>query len=533
MKLHNILHKAVVALLLPLGGVGGGLLCSCTDWSDHYEDNSVAGSNTTLWEEIQSRPELSDFAKVLENTKVFRMHRKTAASYSEVVNGGQSLTIFAPVNGTFDCNALIKQAETNAGDSAVEHFFVKNHVARTPFSAVDSKFRMLNDKRVTMTSTDVWGIPFVEKNIHTKNGILHIVQEELPYNKTIYEAFTLDEDFSLVGNALKKYTEDIFNQEASVQIGLVEGVPVYADSVVYENNKMINTVGLLNAEDSTYLVAVPTNKGWEKAWNVASSYFNFDPTIENRDSLTHYWTTRALLDDAIFSRTMQRGLQDSVQSKWFDKNTPEYHVFYKPFEADGLFGKAEGEYQCSNGVLYKYDEWPFTPSQTYFKKIELEAEQTWNMISYENVNYKTEHVVADTISRGAFVTISPIDSRDWTANYKIANTLSGKYDICVKLLPETVINPSATNSKPCKFRATLNYIGENGEPVSKLLGDAFTSDKLLAKTVVLAEDFYLPVSNYNQTNDKITITLQSNVGSRDKNYVRTMYLDCIVLMPKE
>lgn len=514
--------------------IAGLLLGSCNDWSEHYENNDAEGSNTTLWEEIQSRPELSDFAKVLENTMVFRQHKKTAASYAHLLDGGQSFTVIAPLNGTFDCDDLLEQVQTHAGDSAVEHYFVKNHITRTPRSAVESSFRMLNGKKVSMTSKDIWGVPFQETNIRAKNGILHTVSEDLPYNKTIYEALTLNEEYFLVGEVLRKYNEDEFLENASVQIGLVEGIPVYADSVINEYNKMMNAVGFLNAEDSTYYVAVPTNKGWKDAWDEASTYFYFDPKMDKRDSLQHYWTTRALLDDAIFSRTVQVSPTDSMITQWYDRTYPQYHVIYKPYDSDGLFGKANGTYPCSNGILYGYDEWPFTPTQTYFRKIELEGEYSWYVINQDKVSTMNAVTMnADSISRGAFLDIASSGSNNWTVSFKIDNTLSGKYDVCVVIQPKTVTDPTNTKTKPTRFKATINYIDENGEPASKECG-SFDTSKNRTDTIVVAEDFKFPVSNYNQNNDFVSLTLQSNVTQKQvSSFDRRMYLDCIFLAPKE
>ncbi len=523
------INKAIISSL-----AAGLLLGSCTDWSDHYENTGTEGSNTTLWEEIQSRPELSDFAKVLENTMVFRQHKKTAVSYAEILDGGQSFTVIAPLNGTFDCNDLLEKVRTNAGDSIVEHCFVKNHITRTPRSAVESSFRMLNDKKVTMTATEIWGVPFKETNLRSKNGILHIVSEDLPYNQTVYEVLTNTDEYSLVGEALRKYNEDEFIESASVRIGLVEGVPVYADSVINEYNKMLNAVGLLNSEDSTYYVAVPTDKGWKEAWDSASSYFNFDPKMDKRDSLQHYWTTRALLDDAIFSKTVQASPADSMKSKWYDREYPQYHVIYKPFEPDGLFGRADGKYTCSNGFLYSYDKWPFTPIQTYFRKIDLEGEYSWYIISQDKVStMNTVSLKADSISRGAFLDIASSGSNNWTATFRIDNTLSGKYDVCVVIQPKTVTDPTSTKTKPTRFKATINYIDKNGEPASLECG-SFDASRNRTDTIVIAKDFKFPVSNYNQNNDKISITLQSNVTQKQvSSYDRRMYLDCFILLPKE
>lgn len=525
MKIKN----AIIASL-----AAGFLFSSCSDWSDHYENDGTEGSNTTLWEQIQSRPELSDFAKVLENTMVFRQHKKTTVSYAEILDGGQSFTVIAPVNGTFDCTDLLEKVKTNAGDSIVERCFVKNHITRTPRSAIESAFRMLNDKKVTMTSAEIWGVPFKETNLRSKNGILHIVSEDLPYYRTVFEALTNNDEYSVVGDALRKYNEDEFLENASVRIGLVEGIPVYADSVINEYNKMLNAVGLLNDEDSTYYVAVPTNKGWQEAWDTVSTYFIFDPNMDKRDSLQHYWTTRALLDDAIFSKTIQVSPNDSMKSKWYDRDYPQYHVTYKPFEPDGLFGMADGKYICSNGYLYSYDQWPFTPTQTFFRKIELEGEYSWYVISQDKVS--TMNVIqlnADSISRGAFLDIASTGSNNWSVTFKIDNTLSGKYDVCLVVQPKTVTDPTNNKTKPTRFKATINYIDENGE-AAKLDCGSFDASKNMTDTIVLAENFKFPVSNYNQNNDKISITLQSNVTQKQvSSYDRRMYLDCFYLSPKE
>lgn len=514
--------------------VAGLLFSSCTDWSDHYENNSVEGSNTTLWEEINSRPELSDFAKVLQNTMVFRQHKKTAASYAELLDGGQSLTVIAPVNGTFDVDTLLKQVKTNSGDSIVEKLFIKNHIARTPHSAVESTFRMLNNKKVEMTSNDIWGVSFADKNIRTKNGILHVVLQDLPYNKTIYEVLTLNKEYSSVGKTLVKYNEDVFDENSSVQIGLIEGVPVYADSVVYEYNKMLSSTGLIDEEDSTYYVAIPTTEGWDTIYNEVSKYYNFSPQLDKRDSLSGYWTTRALLADAIFSKTVQSSMTDSIISVDYDRTHPEYHVFYKPFTTTGLFGRAKSTYQCSNGTLYAYDEWPFKPTETFFRKIEVEGEYTWYITNQKDVSIMNAiSLSADSISRGAFLDIASSGTKNWSLTYKLDNTLSGKYDICLVVLPKTVTDPGNTKTKPCQFSVTLNYLDKNGDPVSEKLGK-FKTSKNMVDTVVVAKDFFLPVCNFDQNNDKVSITIQSDVTQKESATIdRRMYLDCIYLKPKE
>lgn len=521
-----------VVLLTALTAAAG--FTSCSDWDDHYDSSSMEGSNTTLWDEIVSRQELSDFAEVLQNTTVFRQHKKTDVSYASLLQGGQALTVLAPVNGTFNKDSIIALTQTAQGDSAVEVFFVKNHLASKLYSATaeETPLRLLNNKRITIQNGQVGGVTLKESNVHSKNGIIHIMQSQMPYTYTIYEALTNLPDFSGAGDKLKGFNEDYFNENASVSSGLVDGMPVYVDSVVIERNKLMEAVGLLNAEDSTYYVAVPTDNGWQKAWEKAASFFRYSDTVEKGDSLQNYWTCRALFDDAIFSKTIQASPADSVVSKFYDTNWPMYHVFHNPYAADGLFGKANGTKACSNGTLYYYDEWPHTPEQTYFRKIEQEAEVKSMVTKYDKCNLSPMSLTADSISKGGYLNITALGGNDnWSVTYKLNNTLSGTYDFCVVILPKTILGPSG-NKRPCKFTATINYVDADDkdakEECGTFISDAYNVDTIKVKT------FKLPACNYDQNNDKVSLTITCNISAKENTkYNRNMYLDCIFLRPND
>jgi hypothetical protein len=51
---------------------------------------------------------------------------------------------------------------------------------------------------------------------------------------------------------------------------------------------------------------------------------------------------------------------------------------------------------------------------------------------------------------------------------------------------------------------------------------------------MLAENFTLPVCNYDQTNMKFTVKLKCSILARESNqFSREMFLDCIYLRPKK
>ena len=79
-------------------------VCACTD--DHFDvvNNPTMGGNQTIWQNIQSNPELSEFADLLQRTRVMKNKddRNATQSFASLLDQPQSFTVWAPLNGTFD-----------------------------------------------------------------------------------------------------------------------------------------------------------------------------------------------------------------------------------------------------------------------------------------------------------------------------------------------------------------------------------------------------------------------------------------------
>ena len=520
------------------------LFGACTEWSDHYDGaDSAEGGNLTLWQQLKGNPQLSDFCQVLEQTKVFRMHKKTPVSYADLLDGGQSFTIVAPVNGSFNKDSLLQLVQTAQGDSVVERFFVFNHLARSLNSvgAEPKSMFLLNKKHVSMGDGAIEGVHLTNPNIHAKNGVLHIAERPLPYQRNLYEAVCDLPEFSGIGANLRQYEEDEFDADRSVSSGIIEGVPVYVDSVVTEYNRLLQSIGYIDSEDSLYWMVVPTAAGWQKAWDEAAACFQFDEKVLKRDSIQQYWTNRALLDDAIFNTTDQRTFTDSLVSVQYRlhrgsqvSGKPVYHVFQKPFGEGGILKDAE-RIECSNGVLFKTQEWPFTPEQTYLRPLWSEAEQAQLILNNKDCSYNTRRLASDSISEGAYLQIMPDKATsNWEINFRVNNTLSTAYDVCAVVLPKTINDVANADFRPCKFKATIYYVDVDGTEKSFNCDNTqFKNDPERVDTIVLAENFQLPVCNYQQNDIKFSIRLQCSITAREtSSYSREMYLDCIYLRPR-
>lgn len=521
-------------------GMAAGL-AACSDWNDHYEGALDAAEGGTLWQQMKATPELSDFCEVLSQTKVYRMHKKTPVSYADLLSSGQAFTVMAPVNNTFNKDSLLQLVQTVVGDSAVEKSFVQNHITRSLVSSTPdaTKMLMLNLKRMTMADGAVDNIPVARANIKTENGVLHVMQHGLPYKHNILEMLSDHPQLEDIGQKVRSFNEDIFDAASSVSNGVIDGVPVYVDSVVYERNRLLENVGLLDAEDSTYLVVVPFGEGWNELYNKTAQYFVYDKSIEKRDSLQQYYTMHALLEDGVFNMTDQKSMTDSLISvpyihttQKFEKGKKVYHVFPKPFEPGGILYGAE-KLNCSNGWVYTTEKWSFRPEDTFFKELRTEGESTWMIISDKDCSYNTRRQTADSISSNAYLQIIPrTGTSNWDMTFRIDNTLAGDYDVCAVILPQSVAGLSSI--KPCKFKATINYVDENNKQQSFNCGNTqFTSDPARVDTVVLAEAFHFPTCNFDQNEVKVTLKLQCSILARETSkYSREMYLDCIYLRPR-
>lgn len=528
------------------------LMASCSDWDDHFSNagSDEFGSNTTLWQMIKENPQLSDFAEVLEETKVFRQHKKTSVSYAQLLDGGQSFTVVAPVNGSFEKDTLLSMVQTAQGDSVVEKSFIFNHLSRSLSSVTteDKRVLLLNSKYADFEDGKIEGVTMLKPNQRAKNGMLHIAEKPVPYERNLYEMLCDKAELAPIGAILRGYEEDYFDADQSVSSGIVEGVPIYVDSVIIERNKMLDVLGYLNREDSLYVVAAPSKDEWNRVWDETAKYFNYDTKVNKRDSMQEHWTMRALMEDAVFNITLNPWYTvakesdalvslDSLTSvpyrRPYDYNKPVYHVFHKPFDAGGILANAR-EVQCSNGVIYEMDEWTYDPQKTFFRELWVEAEYNANIMEYKACYYNTRRLVTDSISEDGYLQIlHEKATSNWEMTFRIDNTLSANYDICAIVLPRTVAFPDET-FKPCKFKATINYVDEKGLSQTFNCGNTeFETDPARIDTVVLAENFHFPAANYATNEIKVSVKLRCSISTRETaRYSREMYLDCIYLRPR-
>jgi hypothetical protein len=531
------------------------LLCACAScndvWDDHYSANPNLVSDKTLYQLVSADSTLSDFKEILDSVRVSRNIKPTVVRYSDWLSQDQVYTLWAPVNGTFNKQVLLDSCMTTSGMQFVEKTFIKNHL--TPFllsfgAAKDTRVRLANNKYVQVSDTAFDGIPLIEKNVAAKNGLLNKIRTTNPFRSNIYETFMLNPDFAPLASFMKasEYTE--LDLENSVASGVVDGKTVYIDSVTYTGNRALGYLGPVQNEDSTYWALLPTATAWNAAYTTVSNYFVYPKTLLKGDSLQRAYTNQILMYDLLFSPSQQTSMKDSLVcnniSLHYSKNAKYYKsdevgVYYNPWQSGGILSNVADSIQCSNGKIYKLNDWPFDVRKIFFQERKIEGESTYNIKTDTLCTKNVRRVNGDSISNNGYVAIVPRGSTDnWSVTYNVSNLASATYDIKLALLPKQVYNSASTDIKPNKFSIEMTYYDKNGVLVKTALKDpatklsTFTSSGTKFDTITIANAFKFLSASYGLTSPYVTFKITCVVSAKEgTKYSRDMYLDFISFKP--
>ena len=537
MFMKRIIKNTLFAIaFLPAGMMIGG----CTDgWNDHYDTDGQSAAGQSLLQCIEGNPQLSHFLKVCRATHLYNNMHATPITYADLLGADQSLTVWAPLNGTFNVDSLLDLCQTAQGDSAVALHFVANHMARSLYNMNDAtreSVRMLNDKFLDLTSRQLFTSKVVEGsfNIPATNGLLHVVGDDAPYTYNVYEGLTSLSQYAHIGNLLKRMEKKELDEQRSIQSGLVDGRKVYSDSVMVTVNDYFRSVGNIICEDSTFRMLVPSVATWNRVYDEATRLFNYG-SIEKADSISEYWKTVSLVQDLIFNcnPAVNKAPTDSLITAAYSPTQWPYHVYYKPFADDSLMQRAQiaDSMKCSNGMFYDIAAWPYDTRKLYFHPIKMEGEREANMVSYSQCTTNIRQTNNKAISGGGYLDIVPKSSTsNWTATFEVTNTLSGTYDICVVTLPKTAYQANSKDKKPNKFKAQLTYTDLDGTKKTVNYNEELKTSGTDIDTICIGR-FTFPVCHYAQPDAGVTLQIQCSITNRQTSFSREMFLDCIYLKP--
>ena len=426
---------------------------SCSDWDDHYSaGNGALDADATLWEQISSRPDLSNFAQLLQKEGYDTLY----------LNTNQSFTVWAPTNDAVDLTYY-----NSLSDSLLKAEFLNNHIARGYHRAVgevSERVHLLNKKVMDFEGNGnytIGALAIDSTNIAGKNGVMHIMNGMMNFRPNFYELFNRNSNLSSLGEIFSKKMKREIDTDKSVEGSMVNGEITYLDTVYTESNTLFTSINAkLNNEDSTYTFLVPTNEAWQKAYTKVASYNKLPKaiqpfTIENddntgkltytqgssvdvaADSLQNEYTTVDILTPLVFSHTTNKvlkngnlpsGALDSIQTTTYLKvcNTENFmggNESYYVNDATDMFVGTE-KYVTSNGYAFITDSLRIKPWNYWCPIIHLRA---------QNGSYQAG---TDNVSLASNVTVSASDrnpnvhgSLHATSYYNVESTLGSRPDV--------------------------------------------------------------------------------------------------------
>lgn len=568
-----------------------GISCSDT-WDDHYNNSNSSVSNANSIASYLSQIDgTSNFIEVLKNTKMLKINDEPLnTTFYDFLSSDQFVTLWVPLNGSIDSTEweiYMKPNKTNEENEYTAKRFVMNYLARYNHTLLETSdsvdVLMMNKKHHILFSNkrideaiyllDAWGNP--EVNISCSNGIIHLLNGTLSYKPTIYEFLTTDERYKpLIGDFLEKYVVSYLDENKSVPSGIDdEGNMVYIDSVMTESNLLLSGtsdylpsgLGLINSEDSSYIMVLPSPEGWAKQYN--DMYDNFDYGVQdsNNDSIRILWSNTAMIRDAIFNKNLQRSPIDSVCSTLYSfssiktKDNIDFHRFKEPFDPDkGLFYKGiKDSIICSNGIIYITDDWNFDKYQVYMNKIvedcyyydDQECFTSAPVDSANNgVNIENE---PNRLARDGYVLrIGSIGTTDpflkWTFYYMIHDVVAGDYKLSLVFARDLNDN----DYKPISIHPSVYYYYDS-DPTKRVPG-SYNEKKLVDSigsrnrphvyrgssepknldTIQVVNIVKVPYCSYGIKNASLQIRLQNYINSTEINkYSPYPLLESIILEP--
>ena len=602
-NIKNTLRTGVVAAL------GLVAMYSCTDtWNDHYD--SVATATTaydgTTMQALEQ--EASDFAQIIK-----------ATGFDIYLNSPSSYTIWAPANGTFNKDSLLTLVGTDK--DAVVKQFVKNHIAlySIPMNLESQQINLLNKKLYTMTSKEEHKIGDVsisetKSNIKCNNGILHVIGGMLPFKYNLFEF--LEAEYNKSTNAtkadcslyayLKTADEDSLIEAQSVYRGYDEyGNKVWVDSVTLRNNTILRDMeALIYEEDSSYIALIPSVEAYQERYNLVQNYLNFNPSMDSGleysrvDSLKNSYGHRFAMTDLFYNRNLNEHWQDSLKSTQYSSRTWPEHLYYRTAprqlpadkEVNDILAKVniKDSVTCSNGIALRFDEYPISIYDQFYKKIEENAismnfyfidketlikgsnaqvtknvsdtefsNGTWTTYTYKypeiydeegeviGYDYENPEIVDYVTQSYSYFYVPASSTTNPNIGFYIPNNFSGEYDIYLITMPAWIYqNNFETEKRRYRFRASIWEMGADGKfPAA---GTQLTVDGAnLFETPEPTDIFTLRDTTYLGTYDfkyayygesEPGYILQINpyiLSSQRSTYTNSMLFSAIILKPHQ
>jgi len=403
----------------------------------------------------------------------------------------------------------------------------------------------LNGKRLLFnymdTSATMDGLPIIEKDKATMNGLVQVMGDVLPYRFNHWENIMQTPGLDSLRDYATSLNQRILDESKSYENN------VFVDSVFFTYNQMLSLLGDLDKEDSIYTALLPSNAAWNEAYNRILPYFK-TKDVDGGALTQRANTLWSMVHDLFFWGELETPIasEELVSTNWNSLSNP-----------DSLFMNSDKKI-LSNGYAYITNKLYHKPFDSWCGEIRIEAEnalggrltQNYDVLSNSSLgtNFSASnnsYIYCRATSTSA---LSPL-----SLSFPIPNTLSTKYNIYVVFVP-TVITDT-TDLRPYKLEFSISYNinlatnNQGPQPTYTKLNVANNlTDPLNVTKLLIAKDFEFTTSNITSIGGLKRATIPQGLSSavniglkirniggtsttEKKNFNRDMRIDCIILEP--
>ena len=545
------------------------LAASCTDFDDYNEAYKTGSpeSKKTIWENISSRSDLTEFASLLYKV-----------GYDKELGNTRFYTVWAPQNGTFDYATYDQMDSTSLVDR-----FIKSHVADYNFtvsSSINERVHTLNEKSFELQNIE--GCTYGDHNIVSLNnpsinGIYHVMDGAVQYLPNIYEyIFDQADSDSLIAAYFAKYESEELDIKNSVP-GPIDslGRQTYSDSVMIMNNTLFRELNAqINNEDSMYTMLLPTDEAYTSSYDQIKNSFKYNTETKyypiTTDGVGSVLTKSeankdydgAYLTDSLAKLCIGSSLILAHSNKynfWLDEVDGPQNGLLDTLMTTSRIKLSGGEEivshtigspeKMSNGYARRVDSLALKPWEVWNPELSVNVYSTdvrplvkeAAVNTVEVTTYDFNESVGDYISR--YIDLVPNNDRTARpeAYFYLNGIRSTKYNLYVVFVPACINKNSTEQEKIIQFDVNLNYMDEKGnigtassptKKFTKLLTDSANLNKI--DTFLVGEvDFpYAYVGISDDCKPYVSVKINRNVySSKEKNYGNRMRIAGLILRP--
>ena len=502
----------------------GLLAVSCTDFDD-YNESYTSGSpesKLTLWENIQSNGNLTQFAELVKKS-----------GFDKELGSSHYYTVWAPLDGTFaDDYSFYSQTDSET----LLYKFVKSHIANyghTASGTLSEKVHALNDK-----SFSFWGdgsYTYDEKelqdvNLPNINGVLHTINGSAEFLPNIYEYIFEAEGSDSVKNYFKKYEIETLNLSKSVEGAIVDGVQTYLDSVIDKSNNMTNRLRAYVArEDSNYTMILPSDDAYDAAYKRIKKYFNYGASTryanlssEYDKSEKTYSVDAEYLGDSLTRYVIARSLffnNNSTSNLWMQgRFNPRWPVDTIVTTAGSYYSNGPevidlvaDSVRMSNGRVWLVDTLAQHSWENWCPEITISATRSATRATYQDCTPVTVRVTENELNtdkigkneKGEYEGFTYMDclvENDKVAPklyFYVPGVLSTAYNVYVVTVPANIKLGSTETPKQYKLEVDMYYSSADGKSMLvKEFGKNLVTDSTKVDTLFVGSvDFPIAYQN--------------------------------------